>query len=189
MKAFLAVLAVGLIVSACCIQPTPMPTPRPTMVTGVPIPSGTPSWPAGTLSIGTTGYDSVGTIRPLTNDFTLATGLQGGGGRHVFVAFRVQGQTQPGELTMTTRVVRASDGQLVGAGVQPVTFEASDAGFDSNYSPRVVLCPTPAGLSIVGQALKFESWAQAGENGPVLGYATVTAVPSCSGDCQNDCGG
>ncbi|MBL8935715.1 MAG: hypothetical protein JNM69_14260 [Archangium sp.] len=188
MRAFLGVLVAGLVVTACCIQPTPMPTPRPTMVTGVPIPSGTPSWAGDSLLIGTTGYDSVGEFRPLMNDFTLATGLQGGGGRHVFVSFRVKGQTA-GELTMTTRVTRASDGALVGAGVQPVTFSASDAGFDSNYSPRVVLCPTPAGLSIVGQSLKFESWAQASENGPVLGYATVTAVPLCSGDCQNDCGG
>lgn len=188
MRAVLVVLVGGLIVSACCIQPMPTPTPRPTMVTGVPIPTGTPTWDAGSLLIGTTGYDSVGEFRPLMNDFTLATGLQGGGGRHVFVAFRVKGQT-PGELIMTTRAVRASDGVLVGAGVQPVTFSASDAGYDSNYSPRVVLCPTPAGLSIVGQALKFETWAQAGENGPVLGYATVTATPSCSGECSNDCGG
>jgi hypothetical protein len=173
---------------ACCIQPTPTPTPRPTMVNGVPIPTGMPSWDAGTLLIGTTGYDSVGSFKPLQNDFTLATGLQGGGGRHVFVAFRVVGP-RPDELIMTVRAVRARDEQLVGATVSTVTFESDGGVSDSRYSPRVVLCPTPAGLSLVGEPLRFDVWAQQVENGPVLGTATTTATPSCAGDCASDCGG
>jgi hypothetical protein len=181
-------LLASLGLGACCIQPTPMPTPRPTEVTSVPIPSGAPIWDGGVLFIGTAGEFGGDRFAPLDGGVRLATGPQGGGGRHVFLTYRLSGAPTVDELVVTARITK-SDGQLVGSAVQPVRFKGSDAGQDAEWSQRVVLCPTPIGVSLVGDTLKVEAWAQTRENGPVGVAGVDTFRPLCEGSCAADCGG
>lgn len=180
-------LLAAVALAGCCINPTPMPAPRPMTVTSAPIPSGAAQWDGGVLHIGTTGFNGYGAFQPLADGVVLATGAQGGGGRHVFLAYRVTGIPVSGELVMTARIQK-SDGTLVGSIVHPVSFERTDGGWDSSYSQRVVLCPTPAGVGIVGDTLRVDAWAQFGENGPLATTASATFRPDCAGSCADDCG-
>lgn len=177
-----------LVVSACCIQPTPMPTPRPTEVSSVPIPTGAPIWDGGVLFIGTSGEYGGDPFTPLDAGVRLATGPQGGGGRHVFLSYRLVQVPLIDELVVTARITK-SDGRLLGSSVQPVRFSRSDAGWDSDWAQRVVLCPTPVGVSLVADTLKVEAWVQTRENGPVGVTAADSVWPLCEGSCAVDCGG
>ncbi|MBL8924581.1 MAG: hypothetical protein JNJ54_37370 [Myxococcaceae bacterium] len=178
----------SLVLAGCCIQPTPMPTPRPNEVTSVPIPSGAPIWDGGLLFIGTAGEFGGDAFAPLDGGVRLATGPQGGGGRHVFLTYRLTGAPLVDELIVTARITK-SDGRLLGSAVQPVRFGRSDAGQDAEWSQRVVLCPTPVGVSLVGDTLTVEAWAQTRENGPVGAAGADTFRPLCEGSCAADCGG
>jgi hypothetical protein len=112
-----------------------------------------------------------------------------GGGRHVYLSFRLVGQTPTGELFILARANRVSDGKFVGSSEQPMGFTVGDAGTrDANFSFRLVLCPTPAGLNIVDQDLVIEAYVFSRQGGTFLAKASATVKAQCSG-CQPECGG
>lgn len=172
--------------SACCIQ-MPQPIVRPNPTNGPTVPTGAPMWQSGSLQLGASNEE--GGFMPLANTVPLLAGFQGGGGRHVFLNFRVVGQTPTNELYLLVRANRSSDGTFIGSAEQPMGFNVTDAGAsEGNYSYRLVLCPTPAGVNIVDEELTIEAYAFSRQGGTYLAKASATVKPQCS-NCQPECGG
>lgn len=168
---------------SCCIRTTQ----RPSGVAAPSIPPGPPRWDAGVFLIGGGSYAAG--FQAADASIGISAGPQGG--YHIDLWARQAGAFEA-SLNITTRATRTSDGVLVGTGGGFVEFSATDAGtFDSRGSVRVFLCPTPAGVSALGEPLRFEAWAQNGEAGPLLGYDTFeAAVTGCDfTSCQSDCSG
>ena len=184
----LAVTLAAVALSACCIQ-MPQPIVRPDPTNGPTVPTGAPQWPAGALQLGVSEGGIGGDFTPIGNTVQLVSGPQGGGGRHVFLNFRVVGQTPTNELYILTRANRVSDGKFIGSAEQPMGFDIGDAGTsDGTYSYRLVLCPTPTGVNIVDQDLTIEAYAFSRQGGTYLAKASATVKAQCSG-CQPECGG
>lgn len=178
--AFLTLAALA--VSACS-----PPISRPDPTNGPTVPTGSPLWPAGALQVGAS--DGVGGFTPFASSVQVVAGPQGGGGRHVFLSFRIVGQTPPAEPYILARANRASDGKFVGSAEQPMAFDPADGGStDGTYSFRLPLCPTPAGVNIVDQDLTIEAYAFSRQGGTFLAKASATVKAQCS-NCQPECGG
>ncbi len=172
-------LVAGLLVSGCpasepFFPPTPV-EPDPVIET---------RWDGGVLHIGR--RSSLGTFET-TQRYELERGAQGGGGRHLFVAYRVTNSVV-GEVTMATGVTRVRDGQFLGVTRSLMRFAEVDGGYESSTQQRVVLCPPPAGVQLSNEPLRLDAWVELVEFGSPLGKQSLVFEPVCDA-CQAECGG
>ena len=143
-------------------------------------------WPAGTLEL---GAEASGAFSTFPAQVQATPGAQGG--YHVAVMYRVTGKALPGVL-FEHRVTRARDGTLVSKGNRTMSVDPVAAG-QSWVSPGAVIifiCPTPVGVSVLGEELNFEITASKG--GEILGKVSARAGFGCpSGDsfCASICSG
>ena len=141
-------------------------------------------WDGGVIEIGTQTFAGF-VASPKTLEHEL--GPQGGGGRHVWVTYRVTNSII-GQLVMNTRLVRASDGVLVSNSRQETTFVAVDGGYETGARQRIVVCPPPSGVQVPGTPLRLEVWAELVQGSLPLGATSIVFDPVCNG-CQAECGG
>jgi hypothetical protein len=182
MRAFLFPL-LSLLLTGCCFQLPPVrPEPPADEDGGV---SGTPLWPDGTVTFGTTD-DNGELFQNLGSSFTLYRGPQGG--NHAYAKYQVSGGHLASGATFEHRVRRAKDGVLVSKGNRSFDVTATDGGvWTSEGAVIMFLCPTPVGVSIVREQLDFEVIVK-GADGKFLGRATARSTLSCD-MCEVDCGG
>lgn len=176
-----------LVLLAACPGPAPYRPPS-TFTPFTPAEPNTPSvftqWDGGVIEIGTqTAAGFVANPKMLE----LELGAQGGGGRHVWVSYRVTNSII-GQLVMNTRLVRASDGALVSNSRQETTFVAADGGYETGARQRVVVCPPSSGVQVPGTPLRLEVWAELVQGSLPLGATSIVFDPVCNG-CQAECGG
>ena len=145
---------------------------------------GTPLWPEGALKIGTT--DDTGELfQEIGAQIELHRGPQGG--NHSYAKYKVTSQ-RARDAVFENRVRRQKDGVLVSRGTRTWDVIPGDGGVWLNdYSVTMFLCPTAAGINIVGEPLVFEVTAKAADGG-LLGRSSATSTIQCSG-CEADCGG
>lgn len=151
------------------------------------VPDGGPdggAWPDGAFTLGAEGAD--GGYLALPAELTGTPGAQGG--FHVSVLYAVTGEAAAG-VVFEHKVRRSSDNTLVSKGQR--TF---DVGPLSGWTPQggiiIFMCPTPVGVNIIDEALRFEVTASQG--GTLLGTASGTAIFRCpQGDsfCASVCKG
>ena len=144
-------------------------------------------WPEGALALGGEAPD--GGFVTLPPEVQATAGSQGG--FHVAVVYRVTGEALPG-VRFEHRVTRTRDATLVSKGNRTVDVVPVAAG-ESWTTPgavRVFLCPTPVGVSVVGEELTFEVTAT--KDGALLGQSSARSVFRCPpGDsfCDSICRG
>ena len=129
-----------------------------------------------TLVVGGPG-DGV-TMATLTDgqDVSLVEGAQGG--FHVWLEFRAR-DVAAGTLTLERSAHRVSDGAVVLRYDGPITI--GDAGADGWWQAAefpMFMCPTPIGISIVGEPIAYQL-RLVDDGGAELARAGVTLVPRC----------
>lgn len=145
-------------------------------------------WPEGALKLGAEEPDGGGFIAMPAE--SLATpGAQGG--FHVPVMYRVNGRSLPG-VVFEHRVTRSRDGTLVSKGTRTLDVGPVSVGASWTTPSAVIifLCPTPVGVSVVGEDLSFEVTAK--KDGELLGKAgasTVFRCPPGNAFCDSICRG
>jgi hypothetical protein len=123
-----------------------------------------------------------------TQRYELERGAQGGGGRHIWVAYRVTNSVV-GEVTMAAGVTRVRDGQFLGVARSRMRFVKVDGGYESSTLQRVILCPPPAGVQLLSnEPLRLDAWVELVEFGAPLGKQSLVFEPVCDA-CQAECGG
>jgi hypothetical protein len=147
------------------------------------------------VELGTTALDGTG-FAPLEGDQTLVPGAQGG--FHVWVKWKIEGMAQE-KVHIARTVRRLSDGELIltAESAQEVGEPASDGWWMMAQPVPSFMCPTPIGVSVEDQAMKFELTVKTddnGEPGEPLAETSATATPRCPTDsnqefCQNICNG
>ncbi len=145
---------------------------------------GVGQWPEGALELGAEAPDGGFVAMPARVEAT--PGAQGG--YHVPVMYRVTGEA-PAVVSFEHRVTRVVDGALVSKGSR--TWDAGLADpWTTDRATIVFLCPTPVGLNILGEPLRFQVTAT--RDGTLLGTAQATTSLGCpAGDafCERICGG
>ena len=147
------------------------------------------------VQIGTAALDGSG-FYPLTGDQPLVAGAQGG--FHVWVKWKVEGMA-PQQVHVDRKVMRTKDGALILTTTQAIEVGSpeSDGWWTLPAAQPSFMCPTPVGISVEDQEVKFDLTLRAdanGEPGALLGDTTATATPRCPTDgeqqfCQNICNG
>ena len=146
------------------------------------------------VELGTAASDGTGFL-PLTGDQTLVPGAQGG--FHVWVKWKVQGMS-PQKVHAQRTVRRTSDDALILTTVGAVDVGASSDGWwELPSALPSFMCPTPIGVRVQDEEVKFDLVISAddnGEPGAQLGQTTATATPRCPTDsemtfCQQICDG
>jgi hypothetical protein len=127
------------------------------------------------LAIGTTNADGSGFL-PLDGDQPLVAGAQGG--FHVWLTYRVQGMA-PATIVVQRTARRVSDDKLVMKTQDDVEIDAPAAdGWWSLPSPvRSFMCPTPIGVQIADEPIRFEVELDLPDGTTVTGDAEAT--PRC----------
>lgn len=171
---------VALLLISACPAPEPFFPPPPIE----PEPIVETRWDGGVLHIGR--MSAQGAFET-TQRYELERGAQGGGGRHLWVAYRVTNSVV-GEVTMAAAVTRVRDGQFLGLARQRTRFAEVDGGYESRTLQRVVLCPPPAGVQLSIEPLRLDAWVELVEFGAPLGQQSVVFEPVCDA-CQAECGG
>ena len=146
------------------------------------------AWPEGALELGAEEPDGGGFIAMPSESFA-TPGAQGG--FHVPVMYRVTGPSLPG-VVFEHRVTRSRDGRLVSKGTRTLDVGpvAAGASWTTPGAVIIFLCPTPVGVSVVGEDLSFEVTATKG--GALLGKAgasTVFRCPAGNAFCDSICRG
>ena len=146
-------------------------------------------WPEGTLELGGELPDGGG-FTTLSTEVEATPGAQGG--FHVPVMYRVTGKAVNG-VVFEHKVRRASDNVLVSKGTRTldVTPVAAGQSWTTPGAVIIFLCPTPVGVSVVGEALNFEVTAPT-KGGQLLGTAGASSTFRCpAGDafCDSICRG
>lgn len=177
---FLKTPLVALLLISGCPAPEPFFPPPPIE----PEPIVETRWDGGVLHIGR--MNAQGAFE-LTQRYELERGAQGGGGRHIFVAYRVTNSVV-GEVTMAAGVTRVRDGQFLGVVRSRMRFAEVDGGYESSTQQRVVLCPPPAGVQLSNEPLRLDAWVELVEFGAPLGKQSLVFEPVCAA-CQAECGG
>jgi hypothetical protein len=116
-------------------------------------------------------------------DATLVPGAQGG--FHVWLGYRIQG-APPGTVTASHVVRRERDGKLLSRGERRLELGpgAADGWWQSDAATPAFLCPTPLGVSVIGETATFEVKLRAG--GVDLATDSATARLLCPQDAQAD---
>jgi hypothetical protein len=158
--------------------------------TAVPPPSGPYD-----VMLGTSALDGSGWY-PLTGDQPLVPGAQGG--FHVWVKWRVEGMA-PQKVHVEREVHRTADAALILKTTQAVDTGNPDGqgGWTLPAAQPSFMCPTPVGISVEDQQVKFDLVLRADQNGEPaeeLGRSSATATPRCPTDgqqqfCQQICNG
>ncbi len=142
-------------------------------------------WPEGTLSLGGEAPDGGGFIT-LPPEVQATPGAQGG--FHVPVMYRVTGEALAG-VRFDHRVTRTRDATLVSKGNRTLDVGPGQS-WTTPSAVIIFLCPTPVGVSVVGEELNFEVTAT--KDGALLGKASALSVFRCPpGDsfCASICRG
>jgi hypothetical protein len=144
-------------------------------------------WAEGTLELGNASPD--GGFQQMPVEVEATPGAQGG--FHIPVMYRVNGKAVAGVL-FEHRIERTRDAALVSKGTR--TFDVTPVSAQESWTTPgaviIFICPTPVGVSVVGEALTFEVTAT--KDGELLGKATASAVFRCApGDsfCESICKG
>ncbi len=143
-------------------------------------------WPEGTLEL---GGDDAGAFTTFPAEVQAIPGAQGG--FHVGVMYRITGQALAG-VKFEHRVTRVRDGVLVSKGTRilDVNPVAAGASWTTEDPITVFICPTPVGVNVLGEALRFE--VKALKNDAVLSEASATTTLRCpagDGFCASICAG
>jgi hypothetical protein len=149
---------------------------------------------AAQVELGTAASDGTGFL-PLSGDQTLVPGAQGG--FHVWVKWKVEGLS-PEKVHAQRTVRRTSDNALILTTEGAVEVgDPSDGWWELPSALPSFMCPTPIGVRVQDEEVKFDLVITAddnGEPGAKLGETTATATPRCPGDsemafCQQICDG
>jgi len=147
------------------------------------------------VTLGTSGLDGSGR-QSLSCDQPLIPGAQGG--FHVWVKWKIEGMA-PQKVHIERTVRRISDNALIltTENAQDVGSPAEDGWWTMPAALPSFMCPTPIGISVENQTVKFHLVLKAdhsGNAGEILGETDATATPRCPTDgqqefCQRICNG
>jgi hypothetical protein len=149
-----------------------------------------------TVNLGTAANVDGSGWAALSGDQPLIPGAQGG--FHVWVKWKIEGMSaQKVHIERTVR--RTSDNALIltTTQAQDVGSPGDDGWWMMPTSQPSFMCPTPIGISVENQTVKFDLVLRGdknGEPGDTLGETTATATPRCPTDsqqqfCQQICNG
>ena len=131
------------------------------------------------VTLGTTASDGSGFLA-LSGDQPLVPGAQGG--FHVWLKYRLEGMAV-GKVHVKRTVRRVSDEALI------LTTEGVEEVMDMPFElPRALpsfMCPTPIGVRVMDEAVRFEVTLTS-ESGAPLGTGSATATPRCPTDAQGE---
>jgi hypothetical protein len=151
-------------------------SPAPAHVTRPPPGSATTPPPGIEIALGAPGDG--GALVPLSDgqDVTMVAGAQGG--FHVWLAYRLH-DVPAGTFTLERDAERVSDGAVVlrYRGDVAVTPDG-DGWFTPDGPIPMFMCPTPIGISIVGEPIAYQL-RLVDDGGAELARAGVTLVPRC----------
>lgn len=129
---------------------------------------------AGAIELGTTGAD--GGFVPLEGPVDGIPGSQGG--FHVNVLYRLP-EGGSGQLTFEHQVRRIRDERLVSRGSRLYDLgQLRSAPWETADPVTVFMCPTPIGVDIIGEALRFSVTAKDAQ-GRVVGAGSSVATFRC----------
>ena len=147
------------------------------------------------VDLGTSALDGSG-FYVLAGDQPLVPGAQGG--FHVWVKWKVEGMA-PQKVHVDRKVKRTRDGALILTTMQAIEVGSADAdGWWTLLAAQPsFMCPTPVGISVDNEEVKFDLTLYGdhnGEPGALLGTTSATATPRCPTDaqqqfCQSICNG
>ena len=147
------------------------------------------------VTLGTSALDGSGFL-PLSGDQTLVPGAQGG--FHIWVRWKVANMSQQKVHAQRT-VRRISDNALIltTENADQVGSPDADGWWQLPSALPSFMCPTPIGVQVQDEAVKFDLTLKAddnGEPGATLGETTATATPRCPTDdqlqfCERICDG
>lgn len=147
-------------------------------------------WPEGTLELG--GGDATGAFTAFTAfpaEVQATPGAQGG--FHVGVRYKITGKALP-TVRFEHRVTRVRDDVLVSKGARVLDVDPVAAGesWTSQETIIIFICPTPVGVNVLNEELRFEVTAL--KNGAVLNQTSANATFRCAagdGFCASICAG
>jgi hypothetical protein len=137
-----------------------------------------------TLTLGTVDAAGAGFV-PLAGDQPLIPGAQGG--FHVWVKYRVSGhQAGPVRIKRTAR--RVSDNRLVllTESAQDLGEPSADGYWEVPAAMPSFMCPSPIGVRVVDERLRFIVELFHPDTGELLGQGQAEATPRCPDDAQHE---
>jgi hypothetical protein len=147
------------------------------------------------VELGTTALDGSGWYA-LSGDQPLVPGAQGG--FHVWLKWRVEGMA-PQKVHVERKVHRTSDNAIILTTMQAIDTGSpeADGWWTLPDAQPSFMCPTPIGISVEDQQVKFDLTLRAdhdGEPADELGNTSAIATPHCPSDaqlefCQSICNG
>lgn len=166
-----------LVVAGACGPGNPPPPPPPSQC----------ELTLGSAPTGGTGFAEM----PLAA--TLVPGAQGG--FHVWLSYRIKGAGEAGVLKAAHTVRREADGKLFSRGERRLELSApgADGWWESDLATPAFLCPTPIGVSVIGEQAIFEVTLFA-EDGTEMAKQQVRSQLTCPTGgqaefCQRICTG
>jgi hypothetical protein len=148
--------------------------------------SSPPPVSAVTVTLGTIDASGSGFYN-LSGDQPLVAGAQGG--FHVWLKYRVAGMP-PATVRVSRTVRRVSDGRLVlkTEGSQEIGAAGADGAWELPAALPSFMCPSPVGVRVEGEAMRFQVVLSDPDTGEVLGTGEAVATPQCPppGDGQHD---
>jgi hypothetical protein len=131
----------------------------------------------GELVIGTVDASKQGFL-PMIGDQTLVAGAQGG--FHIWLKYRVSG-VAAGPVRVLRTVRRISDGRLILKTDDLVTIGPLDAdgGWELPAPLPSFMCPTPIGVQVYDQPVRFDVTVTDVKSGATLADGTADATPRC----------
>lgn len=138
--------------------------------------------PAVTLTLGTVDASGAGFF-PLTGDQPLVPGAQGG--FHVWLKFRVVGLAPQAVLVQRT-ARRVRDGALILRTQGVVEMGNGDTPWELAAPLPSFMCPTPIGVEVRDEAVRFTVTLRDLADSVTLGQASEEATPRCPDDDQHE---
>lgn len=136
------------------------------------------------LALGTVDGTGHGFLS-LDGDQPLVPGAQSG--FHVWLKYRVAGHHE-GAVRVKRTARRVSDGKavLITEGAQQLGPPGADGWWEIPDPIPSFMCPSPLGVNIVGEKLRFTIELDDPDTGEALGSASAEVTPHCPEDDQKD---
>lgn len=134
------------------------------------------------LELGTVDGNSEGFV-PLTGDQPLVAGAQGG--FHVWLKYRLHA-VPVGKVRVVRTAHRVADERLLlrTESAQEVGPSDADGWWETPTPLPSFMCPSPIGVSVHDEAVRFAVQIRNGVTGAVLIEGSSTATPRCPADAE-----